>query len=168
MNPLDVTVDHDFSGDALSNITDIVFNTATSSTATFAASQFDDVQIVHAVNVVGDSNFDSIRVFLTPVNSFSAAQWTFTAGTALISLDIEGTSAADTITGSEAAGGNLIVGGAGADTLTGGSGPDLFRYLSSAEIEAGESLAGGTNAGDAIQAATIFRKRRFQESRSSI
>lgn len=139
----DADNNHDFSGDVLGGITDIVFSTSGFTTAIFAASQFDDVQISHAVHVVGDSNSESIRVFLTPVTSFSAAQWTFTAGTGSISLDIAGTSAADTITGSDAAGGNLIVGRAGADTLTGGVGPDDFRYFAGTEIEAGESLAGG-------------------------
>jgi hypothetical protein len=147
----DADNNHDFGGDSLSGITDIVFSTTASLAITFAASQFDDAQISHDVHITGDSHYDSIVVNLGNASSFSAAQWDFIPGSGSIGLNINGSSAADVINGGNAPGGCTFAGGAGADQLIGGSGPDLFRYLSGNQIEAGESLDGGANANDGIQ-----------------
>lgn len=143
MTALVVTTNQDFSAVPLADITGIEFDTASGAVATFTASQFNNVQIHKNVDFVGDTHFDDIVVKLGALKTFSAALWTFTPGSGGIGVEIDGTSHADKITGSNEPGGNLIVGGAGADTLIGGIGPDDFRYLAAGDIQAGETIKGG-------------------------
>jgi Ca2+-binding RTX toxin-like protein len=73
-------------------------------------------------------------------------------------ITITGTGANATLIGSSqndiiigAAGtANMITGGAGVDTLTGNNQPDIFNYLASSDIVAGETINGGAAGTDTI------------------
>jgi serralysin len=141
MATLTITADHDYKLDILSDITDIVFNTADFTTAIFAASQFDNVAISQTVHITGDANRNDIRVVMNSAGTFSAAGWTFSSWSLDDSLAVFGSSGADTIVGSSGA--NSIAGGFGADSLTGGPLNDQFEYGVPEELQAGETVDGG-------------------------
>src|SRR4051794_28639849 len=143
MATLMVTASHDYSGDSLSNITDIVFSSSGAGIATFDASQFDDVHISRSVHITGSPPpFLSGDIEIKNANVFSAGTWTFTTWSTG-SVLILGTSVADILVGSS--GPNQFEAGAGADTLSGGPGRDTFYYGLPTDVSSGETIAG--NAG---------------------
>src|SRR6266568_1393149 len=148
MATLTVTTIHDYSGDTLTGITDIVFNTSATATATFASSQFDGTHISTSVNITGDAQINIIQVNMSATGTFSAAGWTLSSWSLNDSVIINGTSGADTITGSAEK--DIITGGGGADSLSGGNGSDRFRYTAPSDIVAGETVDGGSGT-DVIQ-----------------
>jgi hypothetical protein len=141
MATLTITTNHDYSGDALIGITDIIFSTSSGANADFASSQFDGTHISNSVNITADGHVDSIGVHLSAAGTFSAAGWALSNWSGLDGVTIIGTSGADTITGSS--GNDGIIGGGGADSLGGGSGIDRFQYLAPGDIAAGETVDGG-------------------------
>lgn len=112
-------------------------------TATFNAAQ-----LPANFTVTGANGAQTLAI--TNATNFSAAAWTFNNWEVVDLVTIAGTTGADLITGGNGAGGNLITGGDGIDQLIGGSAPDNFRYNAGVDIEAGETIAGGTGS-DVIQ-----------------
>lgn len=122
------------------DITDIVFNTGGSSTsASFAASQFGGTGISNTVTITGDSFANFISVRLSVAGTFSAAGWSFASWSANGGVSLAGTSGGDTLVGS--AFNDSFRGGGGADTLTGGAGDDLFL-----DVDGSDRLDGGAGA----------------------
>src|SRR6266446_2893462 len=142
MATLTVTTTHSYSGDTLTGITDIVFNTSATAIAVFASSQFDGTHISTSVNITGDAQQNLFQVDLLATGTFSAAGWTFSRWTGADAVTIFGTSGADTITGSS--GPDHIFGLAGADSLSGGNGNDEFEYNGPGHLVAGETVDGGS------------------------
>ena len=144
MATLTVNATHDYSGDSLADVTDIVFDTAADNTqATFAAAQFDNVQISQSVVVTGDD--DKLCRFIVEniSGTFSVTAWTFSVlAPSFIFLQLAGSGGADTITGSSDVI-NALLGGDGADTLIGGDAGNIFGYFSPTDIQAGETITGG-------------------------
>jgi Ca2+-binding RTX toxin-like protein len=133
-NNLTVTATHDYRAESIGVVDNVIFNTLE-----FAPlARFLDTQLSTSLGVTPDSNNDAIAVFMTST-SFSAAAWT----TPLFNfhLEINGTSGADTITGSPSQ--NQIYGGSGADTLVGSDGGNDFTYHHGSEIMPGETVSGG-------------------------
>lgn len=142
MTTLTVTATHDYSGDLINDITDIVFNTSAFAMATFSAVNF-PIKISNTVNVSGDGNQNAILVNLTVPGSFSAAGWNVSSWNGGDFIEIDGSSGADTITGASAAGGFVnIRGGAGADTVYGGNANNVF-WFNAGDIKAGDQVFGG-------------------------
>jgi serralysin len=150
MATLTVTTTHDFSGDLINDITDIVFNTSAFAMATFSAVNF-PIKISNTVNVSGDGNQNAILVNLTvPGSTFSAAGWNVSSWNGGDFIEIDGSSGADTITGPSAAGGFVYLrGGAGADIIYGGSAQNDFIFRAG-DIKAGDQVFGGA-ANDSIR-----------------
>ena len=166
MATLNVPLTTDFSADLLSNITRIKFINFAAATATFDASQFDNLAVLDDVLLVG-----SVGENLVEVNggSVDASGWRFSGWEQdYDSITLNGSSLADTITGSRRAdtitgrnggdvlsgmngddvikggrGSDIISGGRGADMLLGGKQADTFHYADQTEIAAGESIDGG-------------------------
>ena len=166
MATLNVPLTTDFSADLLSNITRIKFINFAAATATFDASQFDNLAVLDDVLLVG-----SVGENLVEVNggSVDASDWRFSGWEQdYDSITLNGSSLADTITGSRRAdtitgrnggdvlsgmnGGDVIKGGRGSDIISGGRGADMllggkqadtFHYADQTEIAAGESIDGG-------------------------
>ena len=98
MATLTVNTTTDFSGDVLSNIGLIDFtNTASGATATFAAAQFDDIQIATNVAIDGSTKANHIVV---NGNFLDASAWTFTNWSSNDTIAINGTTGDDTLVGS--------------------------------------------------------------------
>jgi Ca2+-binding RTX toxin-like protein len=155
MATLTVSSTHDYSADALTDVTLIDFTNAVSAaTATFAAFQFNGAAIRGDVTIDGSDAPNLIVV--NGANLLDASQWVFTNW--VESQDhvfINGGSGNDTIVGSskddQIVGGdgvNIITGGGGADTLIGGNAADIFVYDNASQFVAGETVdgAGGTDA----------------------
>lgn len=117
-------------------------------TATFTASQFDNVNISTAVTVVG--SLGTNRIVINGATDFSASRWNFSGwlpnsdtitinGTARNDV-LTGSSQRDTINGFDGA--DQIRGGLGADTLDGGGGDDIFLF-GAGDVASGESIHGG-------------------------
>jgi Ca2+-binding RTX toxin-like protein len=142
MTTLTVTATTDYTGDNLTNIDTIVFDTLGFARATFSPAQFGPGLISDDVVITGDANINEIQIL---TGSISAAGWTFNNWTSSDIIDLEGSSAADTITGSIQ--NDDINGNGGADTIDGGDGDDSI-FLSSdnfsgASFEGGAQTAGG-------------------------
>ncbi len=148
MPTLVVPVTTNFSAAVLAGIDIIDFTNliATTATATFASTQFNNVAILNLALIDGSAGVNNIVINGGSVN---VSQWTFanwTTGTDTIRLN--GSSANDIISGSNRD--DIIDGGQGADTLIGGGGDDIFDY-SALELLAGESIQGGAGAGDTLR-----------------
>jgi Ca2+-binding RTX toxin-like protein len=149
---LTVSTTHDYSGDTLADITNIVFDTSAAGTqATFAASQFDGVQISQSVTVTGDDNLQCRFIVKGIDGTFSTTGWTFDVLVPeALFVQLEGSSNADTITGSSDVLGAFI-GGGGADILTGGDQNDVFAYFDGTDVAAGETITAGAGSVDWLQ-----------------
>ena len=176
MATLTVNVTDNFSADALSGIDVIEFtNLAGTATATFAASQFDNVAILGTVLWRGSTAANGISV---TGNSIDASLWQFDQWGDTDFITLIGKTSADTIAGSSQndiifglrgkdrlsggsgadtlAGGDgrdIITGGADIDTLFGGDGNDQFVYSAAADDGNGgftESIDGGNGGADKI------------------
>ncbi len=156
MTTLLVPVTINLSATSLTNIDVIDFTNAaaTTTTVTFASTQFNNVSIMDFVLMDGSAGINAIVVNGGSVN---ASQWAFanwTAGADTIRLN--GSGGADSITGSSQ--NDFIDGGQGADFLAGAGGDDIFDY-SALELAAGESIQGGGGTGDILrlnQAASTY------------
>jgi hypothetical protein len=89
------------------NTDSILFNTSAISLAIFGSNQFGGSSISNNIVITGDGFQNRLQVFLSAAGSFSAAGWTFSSWTStnnfatpLDSIFLNGTSGADTITGS--------------------------------------------------------------------
>lgn len=150
MATLTVSATQDFSGDSLSNIDIIDFTNpvATTATATFANTQFNNVAILD--NVAFDGAFATTNVVVNG-GSVNAFFWTFSTWTATDSITLNGSGGADTILGTLQS--DTITGGLGADNLDGGNSNDTFVYNSNAELVGGESINGGGGTADTLRLA---------------
>jgi Ca2+-binding RTX toxin-like protein len=147
-----VTQTHNYTGETLLDIDEILFSTSGTTTATFASNQFGPGLISSKVEITGDGFTNNIRVNLSSAGTFSAAGWLFSNWTANDRVTIVGTTGADTITGT--ASNDTIVGGTSADNLSGGGGNDTFVF-SAGDVVVGEVIDGGTETtSDQIQVAT--------------
>lgn len=161
MTTLTVAATTNFSATVLNNVTTVDFtNLIGTVTATFAATQFNGVQIAN--NVLFDGSFGRNIVAVTGISNLDASAWQFAAWGGTDTVSLTGTSASDTITGSSvtdtvsAGNGNDVVrGGGGLDRLSGGGGNDTFVYGAASELVAGEEIYGGTSAGDSGTADAI-------------
>ena len=141
---LNVTANHDYRLDDLSNITEIHF--AGAFTAIFDQSQFGGGGISNSALITGGAFDEILRssrcASRRAATGFSAAQWDVPAGGRS-----SGWSAARRAKPSPACDGNSAVnhefiGGGGADTLIGGSGDDTFIYAATGDVEPGEKIDG--------------------------
>ena len=154
MAQLIVTQSHDYRGETLTDITEIVFD-GTNLFATFGSNQFggtgisNNVMLSHAFTV----DHETMRVILSAPGAFSAAGWTFNGFNPPDAIELIGTSGADTITGTSSW--DRIVGGDGADTLSGGDGLDWFQYFAGGEAAAGEVVNGDAGV-DALLLGSLF------------
>ena len=89
--------------------------------------------------------------------AFASVDLSGLTGLANLAVAINGTTVQASLTGSAVGdritagnNGDVIVGGLGADTLAGGAGADEFRYSSTAEAAAGETVDGGGGALDLV------------------
>lgn len=124
-----------------------------STTATFSASQFDNVHIADNVIISGSA---VVNKLLVNGGSLDASGWIFqnwTAGKDL--LQFRGSSADDAIVGSSqddiifgGKGGDKIIFSAGSDRLSGGKGDDFFIADNAAHINAATRVDGGKGGGD--------------------
>ena len=151
MGTLTVTGTHDYSGEVLPNtpIDTILFDygLAVFTIAKFDDSQFDGVQISTTVGITSDNTgFGYIAVNID--GTFSAAGWTFNNPFRGL-IQLQGGSGADTITGNPLVV-TAFIGGEGADTLIGGDAGNLFAYFSQLDVEAGETITGGSE-GDTLE-----------------
>src|SRR5262249_3880344 len=132
----------------------IVFTNVSPATATFSASDFDDVKIKNSVEIDGSLGINHIVV---SGGSLDASGWTFNNwNTAFHSITINGSDGADIIVGSSqndtivgGLGADTLSGGLGADTLTGGDGNDTF-VCKTGEFGSGETIDGGDGTGDTL------------------
>ncbi len=62
MTTLIISATHDFSGDTLSNVNDIVYTNSGAATATFVSGQFDGTHIATNSLVTGDGNVNDLTV----------------------------------------------------------------------------------------------------------
>ena len=132
MTILNVTANHDYRPDTVSNTDQINFLDLY--TATFNQSQFGGAGISNSLLITGGGGapyegLPLVEVHLTPGGTgFSAAQWEIPyPGYVLIRMI--GSASSETITGSDGPhAGNEFIGGAGADVLIGGSQEDTFIY----------------------------------------
>ena len=139
----------DFRPATLTSIERLEFATAQLAGTTsviFNASQFGGTGISNALELVGGADEDRLTVHLTAAGTFSAAGWSLTSFTADDQVTINGTSGADTITGSNSVRGDVIDGGDGADNLDGGDGGDVF-VVNSTDVDVGEVINGGIDTG---------------------
>ena len=148
MATLPVPSTDDFSADTLSNITLIDFtNAAVAAIATFASSQFDNVQISTTVAIDGTPQINGIIV---NGGNLNASEWIFTNWLANDTVTLNGGASGDTIKGSSK--NDTITGGLGVDTLAGGDGDDTFVYNSFAEHDAiSETVSGGSGTADTLR-----------------
>jgi Ca2+-binding RTX toxin-like protein len=173
----------DYSAMVLAGIDAIEFLGAAN--AVFAAAQFDNVQILTTVNLVGTAGVNSVQV---NGSSLNASAWTFSSWSSTEdSIIINGTTGNDTFVGSsrtdviDGGGGNdAINGGPGADTLMGNAGNDTlvsvnagadkidggadsdFARVSRAALAVGLTIdltagGGGVNIGDGTTIADVER-----------
>jgi Ca2+-binding RTX toxin-like protein len=156
MAALFVNVSDDFSADALAGIDIIEFtNVAGTATATFAASQFNNIAILDTVLLRGSAADNGVSV---TGGSVDASLWQFEDWVFGDTITLTGSGTADTITGSTSndvisgnAGRDLITGGLGADDLSGGGGNDRFVYESGADSgNFFEQVDGGNGSNDKI------------------
>lgn len=153
---LTIAGSHDFTGQTLSNITEIIYSSLTPTVATFTSDQFDGSQIATNVTITGDGQVDSFIVNASsPVVTLSSLQFVnWTDGTDVITLNgtnsnsnnLAGTAHNDIINGGPGAASDTIFGRGGADTLNGGDGDDAFAYLLPSDIASGEVVDGGNGA----------------------
>ena len=143
MTTLNIAATTNYSTTTLSNIDIFDFdNTATAAVATFAATQFNNIQILNTVLVRGSSGVNRVVVNGTAID---ASLWTFdqwTDGTDTIGLFgnpfftnvITGSSRGDQIGGGGATFANTISGGGGDDEITGGNAGDILNGDAGADI----------------------------------
>src|SRR5437773_964473 len=127
-----VNTSTDFSAQSLITVDTLHFVTSGFTVATFLSSQFDNSQIVDALNVIGDANFSQITVNMASGGTFSSAAWIFTTWSSPDLLIVSGSVAADTITAPSPR--TQIDGNQGADHLTGGANNDVFQYNQTTDV----------------------------------
>lgn len=138
-------------------------------TATFSASQFDNVNISTAITLLG--SLGTNRIVIDRATDFSASHWTFSGWLPNTdTITINGTSRDDILTGSSQrdtiigfGGADEIRGGAGADTLDGGGDDDTFHFASG-ELASGESI----NGGDGVDTLNMLQAGDFQFNSASL
>src|SRR3954453_10742962 len=130
-------------GGAPTGVDTIDFTNAihTVATATFAASDFDNVKVLDNVAIEGTAGTNNIVV---SGGSLDASGWQFTGWNALAdNITINGTNGAEIITGSSQ--NDTINGGFGVDTLIGGDGDDTFGA-----VFENDTIDGGSGTADTL------------------
>ncbi|MER9332305.1 DUF4347 domain-containing protein, partial [Mesorhizobium sp. M0488] len=121
-------------------------NTSGTTTAIFNSSQFSTSLLSTSLAVTGTAANQAITI--NNASFFSAALWTFSSWTSGVdTITINGTSGSDTLTGSIKA--DIINAGAGADNINAGGDNDTIN-IGTGQFVAGESIDGGTGAGDSL------------------
>lgn len=140
-----VTTSTDYTTSELSDVGTIRFQNPATAVASFLASQFDDVQILSGLRVVGSS--EGANIISVTGGSLNISAWRFTNWLVNDSTALTGTAASETFSGSAFTdrltglggsdrlfgrdGQDEISGGEGGDVLAGGLGYDTLTYLSS-------------------------------------
>ena len=149
MPALTIASSHDYSTGLLpdgspvpNGINAIVFSGPVDATATFAASQFNGVLFLPAIDVTGNYWRNTIII---NGGSVDLAHWTFSYWSLVARIFVNGSSGSDIITGTPQF--DTITGGSGNDTLNGGAGNDSLSGSSGEDVlngnEGHDTLNGG-------------------------
>ena len=155
---LTVIATTDFSVQALNNITDVTFAAGAAATATFSASQFNNVTILNNVHWTGDQFANGIVV---DGGSVDASAWEFTDWSLNDTITFTGTVTDDVFVASRQK--DIVNGNRGLDTFVsghssqgdefyGGRGTDTFLYLGFT-TPITDIISGGDGTSDMIIAA---------------
>ena len=130
----------DFSGAALTSIEQFRFASPDTMTATFAANQIGAGAITSITNA-SPTVAENLIVNGTSVDLSALTFNLWTKGTDTVTIN--GTSGADSLTGSSQA--DIIIGGGGADAMNGGTNDDTFIFNAATDIVSGETVNGGAD-----------------------
>src|SRR5262245_50149426 len=130
----------DFSGAALTSIEQFRFASPDTMTATFAANQIGAGAITSITNA-DPTVAENLIVNGTSVDLSVLTFNLWTNGTDTVTIN--GTSGADSLTGSSQA--DIIIGGGGADAMNGGTNDDTFIFNAATDIVSGETVNGGAD-----------------------
>src|SRR5581483_2239067 len=126
---LKVTGDADFTDSSLLSIENLTFNTSGAATVTLTAAQLGGTNLAAALAVTASANDDHIVINAASASTIDLSAWSFTqwGASGTDTITINGSTGADTITGSVKD--DIINAGQGTDSVAGGGGNDTINYV---------------------------------------